>query len=419
MSDLRNRIDESSSIRQSSSSAISVSLKTATSSEQAPPADYIPGRFGALSELRLDVLTGRQTIFATSRGDRPVETAPPDVVSEPFGICPFCEGNEKFTPMTLLSIPNDEDPDSWLVRVVDNKFPAVTWRGLAGKENKRLPSGLKWKNQSNRRSPQRRGSVGLFDSAPVAGGHEVVIESPWHSHSIVDLNVDHLAKVYQAIALRIGAWSKVPGVEYISVFKNVGSRAGASLSHAHSQLITTAALPPRVADTMLRSGTHFDQTGCCLQCDLLRSELETGQRIAFTTEHFVAYCPFASSLPYLTRILPRKHGARFEDSSPAVLADLAQLTRRLVQCFETLFPGVSYNYVLHTQPPGVSNEEPFHWSMEWMPRVTTQAGFEFASDCYINPTLPETAAAALREVARQTNPLRGSRPRTGHSVIER
>jgi galactose-1-phosphate uridylyltransferase len=37
--------------------------------------------------------------------------------------CPFCRGNEASTPPSILEIPG---PDGWALRVIANKFPAVT-----------------------------------------------------------------------------------------------------------------------------------------------------------------------------------------------------------------------------------------------------------------------------------------------------
>ncbi len=375
-----------------------------------------PAGSGSGSEVRYDVLTGRQTIFAAERGARPVEFVREVKSITDVKACPFCHGNESLTPDTLLSMQDDEADEPWLVRVVNNKYPAVSLLDPQRHCCHDPTAHAAAQAARKRRFAKARRTPNLFPTGPMSGGHEVIIESPRHTTSVSELNINHLTKVYEAIASRIRVWREVPEVEYISVFKNVGLRAGASLSHAHSQLIAAAILPPRVGDRIYRAGKHYDQTGCCLQCDLVRAEREANARIVFSSKYLTAYCPYASSLPYLTRIVPNQHAARFEDSSCEVLADLAQMTRRLVQCFEKLFPGVDYNHVLHTRPPGAENEDIYHWSMEWMPRITTQAGFEHASDCYINPTFPETAAAQLRDAALCMNPLRVAQLRSGYSV---
>jgi UDPglucose--hexose-1-phosphate uridylyltransferase len=69
----------------------------------------------------------------------------------------------------------------------------------------------------------------------------------------------------------------------------------------------------------------------------------------------------------------------------------------------------AYNFLIHTIPnvkasPRRRNywdtiEVDFHWHIEFMPRLTRIAGFEWATGFYINPTAPEEAAKYLRDVA--------------------
>ena len=42
----------------------------------------------------------------------------------------------------------------------------------------------------------------------------------------------------------------------------------------------------------------------------------------------------------------------------------------------------------------------YHWHIEIIPCITKIAGFEWGTGCYINPVLPESAAAFLREAAK-------------------
>ncbi len=96
---------------------------------------------GGAVESRLDPITGNWTIFAPHRVQRPEEFVPQrDFVGKPIE-CPFCPGNESTTPPPVWvgKISEDDsslnilDParvngseDSWSVRVVPNKYPAVS-----------------------------------------------------------------------------------------------------------------------------------------------------------------------------------------------------------------------------------------------------------------------------------------------------
>jgi UDPglucose--hexose-1-phosphate uridylyltransferase len=51
--------------------------------------------------------------------------------------------------------------------------------------------------------------------------------------------------------------------------------------------------------------------------------------------------------------------------------------------------------VIHTIPQ--AGDDGFHWHIEFLPRLTQQAGFDWGSGFYVNPTPPEVAARFLRE----------------------
>jgi UDPglucose--hexose-1-phosphate uridylyltransferase len=65
-----------------------------------------------------------------------------------------------------------------------------------------------------------------------------------------------------------------------------------------------------------------------------------------------------------------------------------------------------YNWVVHTTPnlvprPGHPEywqtiEFDFHWHIEFIPRLTRVAGFEWGTGFYINPVSPESATQVLR-----------------------
>lgn len=56
--------------------------------------------------------------------------------------------------------------------------------------------------------------------------------------------------------------------------------------------------------------------------------------------------------------------------------------------------------MIHTSPLRVTDPQlPYsHWFLQIIPQLTTVAGFEMATGCYINPVFPEDAAKVLREV---------------------
>ncbi len=304
-----------------------------------------------------------------------------------------------------------DDPD-WAVRVVPNKFPAVTPLAGAFPVTGSPPSdtlaGYAPKPPAASSSPHSPAS--LFRSRPVGGGHEVFIESPRHTHSLTELDLEQVELVFAAYQERIRHWRSVSGVRYISVFKNVGRDAGASLQHSHAQLIATNSLPSEVARIGERLERYRATTGCCLHCDLIRAEQKEKRRVIAESDSIIAYCPFASPMPYLVRITTLEHHDRFEDLTPDLVREVAWMTRRVIGWLEQLRPGVAYNYLLHTRPPRMGRDaDAHHWTLEIFPRITQLAGFEFASHCLINPVMPESAAERFHRQAVAEDPRRSFR----------
>lgn len=362
-----------------------------------------PGKCAAgTAESRLDPITGEWTIFAPDRNQRPEEFKVTHKVTADSTNCPFCQGHESETPppVWIGRIENDEplvdtgerdmEAEDWSVRVVPNKFPAVTSNGNGRGDN-------------GSRAADRE--CELFQCHTIAGGHEVIIESPNHIESITKLDPADVCLVFKAYQDRIRYWSSQPQIRYISVFKNVGGEAGASLRHGHSQLVAVDRRPRLVSAMLDRMRHHTATTGCCLQCDLIRGELKSKRRIIAQTESLVAFCPFASRLPMLVKITTKSHQPRFEDLDSETIEQVSRLTLRAIKWLEQIHPRTAYNYVIHTCPPGTSSgSDAFHWSLELFPRLTQVAGFEWGSQCMINPVLPELAAARFRSRAAAEDP---------------
>ena len=144
------------------------------------------------------------------------------------GFCPFCYGNESKTPPEIQAYrpnpnggpPPQRDTPGWTVRVVPNKFPAL---GIEGNLN--------------------RQAEGMFDRMNGIGAHEVIIETPDHNASLARCLPSELKMCLWTFRDRILDLKKDRRFKYILIFKNHGEAAGASLEHAHSQLIALPILP--------------------------------------------------------------------------------------------------------------------------------------------------------------------------------
>ncbi len=353
------------------------------------------------SELRHDWLADRWVIVAPQRSERPEDYSHIVSVHNDTSACPFCSGHECETPGTLASYTSARQLGSanWQVRVVPNKFPAV--------------NGVRYRVDSSHTpasSPHfpltvpidgeavNGSGIDLYVRRELSGGHEVIIESPLHLQSLSQLDRETVGLVFRAYRDRLAYWRCERNSSYAVVFKNVGYDAGASLAHTHSQLIATDILPTEVERHVARMEEYERIEGACLFCRMLAEETEQGVRIVDKTARFTAFCPFASRLPSMVNVVPNQHSSSFETLDEVELDELAWLTHRLIRRIELCYPKAAYNFVIHTAPIHKQNSTAFHWRMELFPRITKVAGFEWGSDCYINPIAPENAAASLRTV---------------------
>lgn len=324
-------------------------------------------------ELRKDPLVERWVIIATERAARPIESAA--VAARPSSDpCPFCEGHEALTPheITASGEPGRRaDQPGWQVRVVANKFPALRGNGS-----------------------HAPGGEGPYEPIAGVGAHEVVIECPTHETSLTALADAHVRDVVCIYRDRLRALGGDPRLAYGMLFKNVGAAAGASLEHAHAQLLGMPILPPVVSQEMNAAQQLFRAHERCFFCEMIRGE--AGGRLVLETAGYVAVAPFAARFPFETWILPRRHESDFTALPDAGLAELGSFLKRTLRTVETALEGPAYNYLLHTAPFRSAPLPHYHWHIEILPRLTQVAGFEWGTGCFINPVPPEQAAAFLR-----------------------
>jgi UDPglucose--hexose-1-phosphate uridylyltransferase len=287
--------------------------------------------------------------------------------------CPFCPGREADTPVELLRIPSPVG-SGWSVRVIPNKFAAL----------------------SPDEPPRERLQGPLFREVAAAGHHEVIVEGPQHGQRMADMSDLQVADALEAYHSRYLALRADPRVAYVIVFKNSGARAGASLTHPHSQHVATPMAPHGLQRRYARAREHHEATGHCLYCDLVEAELETRVRVVLATELFAVYCPFASGVPYETWIAPRRHQPSFGTTSRQERVHLARILRRTLGALDRALDRPDFNYVLHTAPVADEARPYYLWHLQILPRIATLAGFELGSGIPINSVTPEEAAGQLR-----------------------
>ncbi len=358
-----------------------------------------------MPELRRDPTSRSWVVIATERSRRPSDFRVPRDERK-VGACPFCYGNEHMTPPEVLALGREHgspDEKGWSVRVVPNRFPALS-----------LDAGEPGADEAKDAPGEPEMARGIYKRRPAVGAHEVLVESPDHDSTFGTHSQGQMEDVLTALVDRFRALSRNRRLKYLQAFKNWGRVGGASLEHTHCQLIATPMVPAVVRQEIEIAGEYHEETGACLYCDIAAVEREARERVVEESEHFLAFCPYASRLPYEIWILPRRHRAAFEDISPDELGDLARSLRRTVRRLELAFDNLPYNLIWHTSPWTGDFGAYYHWHLELFPRLAILAGFELGTGYYINPTAPEAAAGALREHEPDDGPatLRETRPKS-------
>ncbi|MBI5167418.1 MAG: galactose-1-phosphate uridylyltransferase [candidate division NC10 bacterium] len=334
-----------------------------------------------MSELRRDPITGRWVIISGDRRKEDFRSA--GEALEEMDPCPFCPGNEELTPPEIIAYREEgskPDKPGWWTRVFANKFPVLRIEG----------------------DLNRRG-IGLFDLMDGIGAHEIIVETPDHTRSLVDLGDHELEKVFWAYRDRILDLRKDPRMKYVLIFKNHGRAAGARVPHAHSQLIALPVIPKAVQEELAGAGDYFRLKERCIFCDINRQELELQERLLLENKNFLAYVPFAARFPFEIWVIPKQHRSCFTGFTKEEMMDLARILRGALVRLSLTLGNPPFNYLLHGSPylPATDKEAQrveasYHWHLEIMPRLLRVAGFEWGTGFYINPVSPEKAAVQLR-----------------------
>lgn len=337
------------------------------------------------NEIRKDYLLDRWVIIASERAKRPTDFARRWAERATSTSCPFCPGNEAKTPSaTLLYLPADDevkktsDPQEgpretdWLLRCFPNLYPA-----LRPREAVLLPC---------EELAVRRDGI---------GAHEVIVESPRHDEHPASARLTQLGWVVDAYIDRVKSLSNWA---YVEVFRNHREEAGASLSHAHSQIIATPIVPRLVADELEGSRAYWEEKGRCPYCLILSIE-SGGDRFVYENEHFLTLSPWASVHPFEFWVLPKRHQSSLLDLTRDEKGSLARALRVCFSALSTVLNDPPYSYGFHTAPSAYGFDL-FHWHLEVYPKLTIQAGFENSTGMSINVTPPEDAAQSLRGAVR-------------------
>ncbi|HEX9760939.1 MAG TPA: DUF4931 domain-containing protein [Candidatus Acidoferrales bacterium] len=304
----------------------------------------------------------------------------PEQAQVPAHPCPLCP-NDNLPGQTLLAVPDGGSPQ---VRVIPDFDPIYRIEGEPG-----------------------RTADGIYDKMHAVGAHEIVIETPNHDRRLSQLHDEEIERVLLAWALRVQDLKKDERFKYVTVFKNRGGLAGEDWEHAHSQITATTFVPRRILYELRAARDYHAQKERCVFCDIVRQEEKQGARVVDTAGDYVAFCPYASRVPYELWVMARKHNHQFETPRPAAnRRNLAALLGRLLRRIEKVAD--AYHLVLHTSPNTRQSKgelgdywrtiaDDYHWHIELLPIVERRSKSYSIKEVYFNTLYPEQAAERLRQ----------------------
>lgn len=278
-----------------------------------------------MSKYVPDILSRRWVIIAPDRTNRPDDTK--NISVQKSTECPFCPGNEEHTKGEVFRIgEGDKDKPGWKVRVIPNKYPITDF-------------------------------------------HEVIIHTTDDTQDVEDLPLPDVENVFKAYRERFNFYKDKGEV---LIFCNHGEHAGASIKHAHSQLVV---IPSQInLDELSREPLH---------------------NIVEETELFTLYCPDFSQWPYEVWVAPKREEKMYGDITDEEIAGLSQMVQKTLRRLQDihkvrdgLFPlPWGYNYYIYPKE---------NWYLRIIPRFVHRAGFELGTGLSVNIIDPVEAALELR-----------------------
>jgi UDPglucose--hexose-1-phosphate uridylyltransferase len=301
------------------------------------------------AEIRKDYLLEKYVIITPGRIARPRDIKEQTIISR-VAHCPFCP--EKVNAKNILDRLTGPEGE---ILSIKNIFPAVS-----------------------------------LNNKKAYGAQEVIVETSDHKKELHDLSEQQIEQLLKMYAKRTAALSKVGRIEYILCFKNQGSKAGASIIHAHSQIFASALLPPEVKEELAAAHAYQLDHKTCAYCDIIKKE-KLSERIVYEDKFAIAFAPYASQYHYEVWIFSQRHLdniAKFNDNE---FKSFAKILKKILLKLSRL--DLSFNYFLHQ----IISDSGQHFYLKIQPRDSVWAGVELGSGLVINSVPPEKAAKFFKD----------------------
>ncbi len=325
------------------------------------------------SELRQDLVSGDWVMISPGRakkGALGLIKKSEKRKKTPQKGCPFCD--PKIIPgKPIFLYLKGKD---WQIKVIENKYPAVS-------------------HQKNHARFFKKGPYCLVEGK---GYHHVIITRD-HYKNFAHLDKENAYFVFRVFRERYLTFVNDPCCAYISIFHNWGPKAGASVYHPHYQIISIPVIPPDVGHSLSGSIRFFKKHKKCVHCEMIRYEKKEKKRIIYENKEAIVFAPFVAREPFELRVFHKKHLPYFEETPEKIIKKVVEALQIALLRFETRLKDPDYNFFIHTAP--VKNKKKYsfyHWHIEVQPKISISAGFELGTGIEITVVDPNDAAKILK-----------------------
>lgn len=347
---------------------------TAPSRELEDPRDL--GPISTVSEIRYDAPLDEWVAIASHRQGR--THLPP---SDECPLCPSRNGRQTEVPAA------DYD-----VVVFENRFPSFSTHLDGGAPVEGTGSSVTVHDE-------------LVAHGPGVGRCEVVCFTSDHDSPISHLSPERVRLVVDAWVDRTEELSRLPHVEQVFCFENRGEEIGVTLGHPHGQIYAYPFVTPRTRRMLDSARRHRERTWRNLFADVLAGELADGSRVVASSEHWVAFVPFAARWPVEVHLYPRRHVPDLPALTDDERDDFARLYIDVLCTMDNLYSApLPYISAWHQAPVRVDRDLAYlHLQLFSVKRAANKlkflAGSESGMGVFINDVTPEQVAAQLRAAA--------------------
>ncbi len=302
------------------------------------------------SEIRKDYFLDKYVIIAPKRARRPQRV---EKVESPASECHFCPQN--LAPDEIITYEHKNSDGNWDILSVVNKYSAVS-----------------------------------FDNPRSYGQQEVIIEGREHNHELYEYSPAHIVNIIDACISRFRDLKAKPKVKHVIIFKNEGGKAGASVSHSHTQIMALPLVPPKVEEEACAFNRYRLENVSCPYCDIVADEQKKATRTIYEDDNLYVLAPYASDSPYGAWFIPKRHIGSITDLNHAEKLSLALALKPMLRMLDDF--GISYNFFYEN----AINDEDYHTHLKLAPRPNIWAGLELGTGVIINSIPPEDAARMYR-----------------------